>query len=356
MQYTTHRQIKFNGRFSMLDFGVYIGSEIDTDTRREKARPRIAREKIPFMNGSYDFSRLTGDLIYDDQKLYYTFIISEKTKELVAQKADKLDEWLSGDSDELYDSEYPGWKFVGVSYEGMSEIQYYSYNETQGKVTVEFTAAPYMRSRSGQIIDCLTFTPNADPTTYLFAAYMSEYDLVRLKGLGSSGYTDLSISFETVSPQSGIHYAVAEIPQSGAPKWYLLPKSMGGMDITMREPASCVCIKEDADYYYLYQATTTAVSVQLWGFDYDTYTEAQLEAIIKHADWRLTDDVQSFPQSSVPSTRDMRVISEGTPTLSVNGNTADTAGFPLSVGDLLTVGSAQDELCKLQYCTVKERR
>lgn len=357
IRYTSYRQIKFGGKWSLEDFGVLIGQGTDTNTAVEPAKPRILRETVPFMDGSYDYSRMSGKLVYDDRTLRYTFIISGHTRSDVVEKARQLDNWLGEVTDtELYDTDYSRWKFTGVAYMGMGDLTFYSSNENKAQITVEFTAAPYMRSISGRLTDCMDFTPNADPTTYLFAAHMSDFKIVRLKGLGTSGYTDLSISFATVSPQSGIHYAVAEIPQSSAPKWYLLPKSMGGMDITMEEPEGCVCIREDADYYYLYQPTTTAVSVQIWGLDYDTYTEVQLESMIRHADWLLTDDVEGFPQSSVPSTRDMRIISEGSPTLTINGNTADTAGFPLSVGDLLTVGSAQNEPCKLQYCTIRERR
>lgn len=357
IRYYSYRQIKFGGKWSLEDFGLLIGQGTDTNTAVELAKPRILRETVPFMDGSYDYSRMSGKLIYDDRVLRYTFIISGRTRSDVEEKARQLDNWLGSVTDtELYDTDYSHWKFTGVAYMGMGDLTFYSSNENKAQITAEFTAAPYMRSISGKLIDCMDFTPDADPTAYLFAAHMSDFKMVRLKGLGTSGYTDLSISFETVSPQSGIHYAVAEISQSGAPKWYLLPKSMGGMDITMREPTGCVCIKEDADYYYLYQATTSAVSVQLWGLDYDTYTESQLAEIIRHADWRLTDDVEGFPQNSVPSTRDMRIISEGSPVLAINGSTADTAGFPLSVGDLLTVGGAQGEPCKLQYCTIRERR
>lgn len=357
IRYYSYRQIKFGGKWSLEDFGVLIGQGTDTNTAVELAKPRILRETVPFMDGSYDYSRMSGKLVYDDRTLRYTFIISGHTRSDVVEKARQLDNWLGSVTDtELYDTDYSHWKFTGVAYMGMGDLTFYSSNENKAQITAEFTVAPYMHSISGRLTDCMDFTPDADLTTYLFAAHMSDFKMVRLKGLGTSGYTDLSISFETVSPQSGIHYAVAEMPQSGAPKWYLLPKSMGGMGITMREPTGCVILKEDADYYYLYQATTTAVSVQLWGLDYDTYTESQLAEIIRHADWRLTDDVEGFPQNSVPSTKDMRIISEGSPTLAINGNTADTASFPLSVGDLLTVGSAQNEPCKLQYCTIRERR
>lgn len=345
------KQIRFGGRWSGDDLGVEI-----TAGGFSEPQPRILREKVAGMDGSYDFSRMDGSLHYDDREGYYTFHITGRTSGEAADKKAALLNWICGGSTELYDENIDGYMYVGVSCTGIDEPKIIGTARREIELTAHFTAAPYMRSISGKLIDCTDFTPDADPTIYLFAAHMSEYKLVRLKGLGTSGYTDLSISFATVSPQSGIHYAVAEIPQSGAPKWYLLPKSMGGMDITMREPTGCVILKEDADYYYFYQATTTAVSVQMWGLDYDTYTESQLAEIIRHADWRLTDDVEGFPQNSVPSTRDMRIISEGTPTLAINGNTADTAGFPLSVGDLLTVGSAQGEPCKLQYCTIRERR
>lgn len=345
------KQIRFGGRWSGDDLGVEI-----TAGGFSEPQPRILREKVAGMDGSYDFSRMDGSLHYDDREGYYTFHITGRTPGEAADKKSALLDWIYSGSTELYDENIDGYMYVGVSCTGIDEPKIIGTARREIEVTVHFTAAPYMRSISGRLTDCMDFTPNSDPTTYLFAAHMSDFKMVRLKGLGTSGYTDLSISFATVSPQSGIHYAVAEIPQSSAPKWYLMPKKIGGMDITMEEPEGCVCIREDADYYYLYQQTTTAVSVQIWGLDYDTYTEVQLESMIRHADWLLTDDVEGFPQNSVPSTRDMRIISEGTPTLTVNGVTADTAGFPLSVGDLLTVGNAQNEPCRLQYCTIRERR
>lgn len=357
IRYYSYRQIKFGGKWSLEDFGVLIGQGTDTNTAVELAKPRILREAVPFMDGSYDYSRMSGKLVYDDRTLRYTFIISGHTRSDIVEKVRQLDNWLGSVTDtELYDTDYSHWKFTGVAYMGMGDLTFYSLNENKAQITAEFTAAPYMRSLSGKLIDCVNFTPNSDTTAYLFAEHTSSYVLTRLKSFGSSGFSSLTVTFETPAPQSGIHYAVAEMPPANAPKWYLMPKKMSGMTVTMEDPQGCVAIKEDVSYYYLYQEADTTVSVQIWGLDYDTYTESQLAEIIRHADWRLTDDVQSFPQSSVPSTRNMRIISEGTPTLTINGNTADTASFPLSVGDLLTVGSAQGEPCKLQYCTIRERR
>ena len=357
IRYYSYRQIKFGGKWSLEDFGVLIGQGTDTNTAVELAKPRILRETVPFMDGSYDYSRMSGKLVYDDRTLRYTFIISGHTRADVEEKARQLDNWLGEVTDtELYDTDYSHWKFTGVAYMGMGDLTFYSSNENKAQITAEFTAAPYMRSLSGKLIDCVNFTPNSDTTAYLFAEHTSSYVLTRLKSFGSSGFSSLTVTFETPAPQSGIHYAVAEMPTANAPKWYLMPKKMSGMTVTMEDPQGCVAIKEDVSYYYLYQEADTTVSVQIWGLDYDSYTEVQLESIIKHSSWMVSDDVQSFAKNSVPSTSSMRIISEGEPSLTINGVAANIAGFPLVVGDELIVSGVKSEPSKLQYCTAKERR
>ena len=345
------RQIRFGGRWSGDDLGVEI-----TAGGFSEPQPRILRETVAGMDGSYDFSRMDGSLHYDDREGSYTFHITGRTSGEAADKKSALLDWIYSGSTELYDENIEGYMYTGVSCTGIDEPKIIGTARREIDLTVRFTAAPYMRSVSGKLIDCVSFTPNAVSTKYLFAPHQASYNLVRLEGVGTSGFTDLTIRYVTLSPQSGIHYAVAEIPQSSAPKWYLLPKKIGNMDITVEEPTGCVILKEDADYYYLYQATATAVSVQIWGLDYTTYEEPTLTEYIKHAGWLLTDEIKSFPQSSIPSANSMRLISEGDPTLTINGTAAEISEFPLSVGDLLVIFGAKSEPCKLQFCTVKERR
>ncbi|MCR5143441.1 MAG: hypothetical protein K6C68_13130 [Ruminococcus sp.] len=143
IRYNSCRQIKFGGKWSLEDFGVLIGQGTDTNTAVELAKPRILREVVPFMDGSYDYSRMRGKLIYDDRTLRYTFIISGHTRADVEEKARQLDNWLGDSNDtELYDTDFQLWKFTGVSYLGMGDLTYYSSNENRAQITAEFTAAP----------------------------------------------------------------------------------------------------------------------------------------------------------------------------------------------------------------------
>lgn len=373
------RQIRFNGRYSMLDFGVYIGSEVDTDTRREKAKPRIIRETIPFMNGSYDFSKLSGKTIYDDRKLYYTLIISETTKELVAEKADKIDEWLSSDADELYDSEYPGWKFVGVIYEGMSEIQYYSYNETKGKVTVEFTASPYLRSRSGQETNCCDITPDASPAYYLFNEYTSGgveyYYLSRMKRASSSApLSGSTITYdETIlpGPRAGA-YPHITIAAATAPAYYMMPpKSTNDTSIGVDESTltgGSIVSGGIEGYTYLKQNAGEALSFRIYGYDPttlgDSTSRSNCTMQIKSAAWYYpaNSGTVRFRKDLIPNTDRMQILSEGDPVVRINPprtgtiDPIDINNFALNLYDFIGIENAENELCKLRYNSVTYRR
>lgn len=344
-----YRQIKFAGRFSLLDFGVYIGEEVGTETRRERARPRITRETVPFMNGSYDFSRLAGKIVYDDQKLYYTFIIGEKSKELVAEKVSKLDEWLSGGAGELYDSAYPGWKFVNVSYNGMGDIQYYSHNGNKGRVTAEFTAAPYMQTVTGQLIDCKKFTPNADPTLYLYDMYGGYnnpgtcYWVRMISAVGGTFIVADNIEVTT-------EYADVPITNSLPRWWVCMPKAYGDNVFRLTALENCNVI-EGTDYWTV-RALSTSIKVKVSG----SVQGLGCKTAALNATWLKTDYSTAWQRNTIPGTNDMRIISEGDPSLTINGENADIMHFAMSSGDLLSVGNAKSEPCRLQYCSVKERR
>lgn len=348
-QYTSYRQIKFGGRWSLDDFGALIGQEIDSDTRIERAKPRILRETIPFMDGSYDYSRIGGKLVYDDRYLRYTFILSGHTRADVEGKASRLDDWLGAVTDtELYDTDFQGWKFTGVAYLGMSELSFYSANETKARVTVEFTASPYMRSLSGKLIDCTTFTPSTNSDRYLFDVYAPSavptcYLVRTTTAVGGTFIVAEDIEITT-------YYADVSVTGDSSQYWLAMPKEYGGNVFRVTELENCNAI-ENPDYWVV-RAKAATVSFRVSG---SAQGDGCRTAVL-NATWIKSGSKKSWDRRTIPSTSNMRIVSEGTPTLSINGTAADIAGFPLAAGDLLTVGNSKSEPCRLQFCTVKERR
>lgn len=375
-QYTAYRQINFGGRWSLEDFGLFIGQETDTDTRIERARPRIIRESIPFMDGSYDYSRISGKLIYDDRTLRYTFIISGHSRTEIEDKVRQLDNWLGETEDtDLYDTDFPHWMFTNVAYLGIGELTFYSANECKARVTAEFTAAPYMRNRSGQLIDCLDFTPDTAATRYLFSIFRPSqaapvlYYLSRMVGYGSGGMPSGYVSYDEVSHSGSVTAATPRVtfPVSNSnPMYHIMPKRMSGTAVSVSDCSGGSVVKETDTYIYFTQNSGAALSIGISGFDaqslVDESVRAQVTTQIRYAGWLYPDDRQSFQANTIPGTGNMRIVSEADAVLTIDppqGEAArpeDISDFSLSLYDLLTLTGAKDQLCKLQYNTVRLRR
>ena len=355
-EYVKNRQIKYAGRYSYDDFGLYIGMETDTETGREPARPRIIRETIPFMNGSYDFSRVGGKTVYDDQTLRYTFIIHGRDMTVVQDKAAALDEWLSGTETELYDTAYPGWKFVGVSYMGMSAVEYYSSNRTLGKVSVEFTSSPYLRSTTGKLIDCTDFTPNDDPTLYICDVYADQQAGARpycyFPRMAQTTFS--SITGETTA---GDYYVQTTITGATTRHWLGAQSSYNGYTFEITGYNNSSAIGNDSNYAYVRGISATAqvrVTATLNG---QAVPGSTILSMLNDLTWlKSVGTAKNWQRDRIPSLDNMRIVSEGDPVLTIDGSAADISGFALPQHTLISLANAKSEPCKLQYCTIKERR
>lgn len=352
------RQIYLGGRWSSDDLGVEILAGGFGDPP-----PRILKETVAGMNGSYNFSNIDGELHYDDRKGSYTFCIRGRDAKDASNIKASVISWLYSGT-ELYDENIDGYIYTDVCCTGVDEPRIIGDGRRIIQLTANFTAAPFMRSRTGQLIDCLTFTPNSAETKYLFGQYhaisataTTQYYLSRLTTNGTGSLPNTAVTFTNVqvSQAQTKKVAVATIT-GGAPEWYLMPKTMGSTAVEVWSVTNGAVIKETDDHYCIFQNTGSSVVIYIDGFNYSTSTEAAVEGAILHSAWYYPDDMQSFEAAAIPSTNDMRIISEGDPAITINGAAADVSHFALAAGDLLTVTGAKSEPCKLQYCTVKERR
>ena len=353
MSTVSFRQITFGSYSSFDDFGAYIGSEAETDTKIERAKPRTLRETIPFMNGSYNFSMLGGKIIYDDRAIRYTFMVSGTSRPEVESKITELDNWLGDVTDtDLFDTDFPGWKFTNVSYNGMSAPQFYSNNETSAKVTAEFTAGPYMQTSTGELIDCATFIPSNAQETYLYDIYETVTPAVMprtcfwVKMVSAIGATFIATSSITTST----YYADTPIEGITARQWYIFPKSYNGNTFNVAALENCVV--SERTNHWLIRGLDTAVKVRISGAaGGDACKSAALGAT-----WYKSFSSKSWLKSAIPDTDNMRIVSEGEPTLTKNGTSADISSFSMYAGDIFIVGNVASIACKLQYCSMQERR
>lgn len=127
--------IKINGIHSFVDFGLSIAS------RQIDLPPKTSiRKKIPFMNGYYDFSKLNGDICWEERQIQYTFDIIGETVQEMDYKRTQVANWLCNLHDvDIYDDTIPEYHFHG-SFDGISQNE----EDEKCELTVSFVCYPFM--------------------------------------------------------------------------------------------------------------------------------------------------------------------------------------------------------------------
>ena len=123
-----------DGKHSYDDFGLTV-----RDTTIETKKKNKTLVKIPFMNGSYDFSSLYGGQTYEEETRTYEFNLVVKDKHDLELKKMKISEWLlDGEQVEIYDD-------LLVGYHRLAECIDLSFEENHNyaKVIANFRAYPF---------------------------------------------------------------------------------------------------------------------------------------------------------------------------------------------------------------------
>lgn len=136
--------ISINGKHSYGDFGLFVSKKV-VDMPSVK---RI-RETVPYMNGSHDFSKLNGELAYEDRIISYTFDITGNDAEEMNAKKHDVSAWLCAVHEEnIQDDDYPHLHFVGSYHESDWEE-----DDGQGELTIKFICYPYMYANVETVIE-----------------------------------------------------------------------------------------------------------------------------------------------------------------------------------------------------------
>lgn len=124
-----------NNKHSYNDFGLKI-------LRREFNPPskKKIKEILPFMNGSYDFSLLYGEDVYEERSIKYVFDFRYKDKIDFFNKKTAITDWLLNSSKEpLHDDLIPGYYFIAECEDSIV----FSEGYIDCEVTVTFKAYPF---------------------------------------------------------------------------------------------------------------------------------------------------------------------------------------------------------------------
>lgn len=133
--------ITINGKHSYNDFGLSIVESTIGLPKRNSIR-----KTVPFMNGYYDYTSMSGKITYTERPLDYTFgLLADSVQELEALK-NAVVAWLEEtDQSDIYDDADPGYYYVGTL-DGAPD--WTAENEFYGELSVKFVCQPYRISRT----------------------------------------------------------------------------------------------------------------------------------------------------------------------------------------------------------------
>lgn len=104
-------------------------------------KKKVIKETVPFSNITYDFSKINGELYWEERALEYIFEIIARTPQEMESKKAAFSAWVMNVMGEsIYDPYEPDWHYLGT----FDDIAYDD-DETSEKttVTVTFSAYPY---------------------------------------------------------------------------------------------------------------------------------------------------------------------------------------------------------------------
>ena len=129
-------QLIIGEKASLDDFDASIaGRKIGEPTKKE------IKDTVPFFNGAYDFSKINGELYWNERELEYAFEITADTPEELERKKTTFKNWVMNVFEEkLFDPHITDYHFL-ATYKDIDPADDESLEKTT--ITVKFTAYPY---------------------------------------------------------------------------------------------------------------------------------------------------------------------------------------------------------------------
>lgn len=128
-------EIIFNGKSSYKDLGVIL-----TYFKPQPPEPKVIKQDVPFINGSYDFSKLYGEIFYNERVINCKLQFKVRDERILYGKYSEVIEWLLGSSNSklIYTGEPYMYYIASVTkaptWDNFLKI---------GSLDIEFTAYPF---------------------------------------------------------------------------------------------------------------------------------------------------------------------------------------------------------------------
>lgn len=129
-------QVRIGDKYSFDDFGASMASrEISQPPKKE------IKETVPFSNQTYDFSKINGELYWDERELQFVFEIIADNPEDLEHKKSRFSNWIMNVfKEKIYDPFDPDFHYIGT----FSDLEYADEDCVEKTTaTATFLAYPY---------------------------------------------------------------------------------------------------------------------------------------------------------------------------------------------------------------------
>lgn len=159
-------QLIIGDRASFDDFYASIAKR-----KIGEAKKKSIKETVPYSNVTYDFSKINGELYWEERELEYIFEIIAPTPEKLEELKSKFAGWVKNvHQEELHDPFIPEHHFL-ATYDDMDFEDEEGLDKTTA--TVKFTAYPYKISNQPVVFEslvnssksCIVKNDSAHPVT-----------------------------------------------------------------------------------------------------------------------------------------------------------------------------------------------
>lgn len=332
------REIIFNGQHSLADHSLTIAPY--PDTRIGTPQPRTLRETVAYMDGSYDFSAMSGGLIYDDRTLVYTFNLHGESREDLETMRGEILAWLtSAVAADLYDDDFPDRYFTNVTLTSLGDLEFVSRNGRNAKLCATFTAAPKRRKAGTVIMTVAEFAPASNVSEYV---WLYAGDRLYYNSIGSTDIFDtknITNSNKSITATVNVTNWDKGIAKIQVPSF--IEQVSARIDGNILTPG----IVLDSQYYYVVGSGWHVLAL--------TFT-ARSGVSISDSMAQLVTAVgfSSGTAAKTPPAPDNLMISaaDSLPQVTVNGSPADTDNISLNEElTVMKISNAKGDKLKLVY-------
>jgi hypothetical protein len=302
------------------------------------------------MDGTYDFSKIDGEMHYEDRTLTYAFRVHGESRADIEQKCSDVREWLtSAVGAELYDDDFPEYHFTNVTASAFGDLEYVSRNGRNATFIVTFSAAPYMVCNSGKTVTAFELTPTVSAMEYYLYRDTNRVYYARYNSGEPIYYKEGGI--------------VAEVSQSSYNHGIIVDAKLSAADY---DHEILEVPNEGLQQFVLIDGVETEPEISGENNSIFVITAENAEITIRHVfDGTKTDDEIAAMHSSLIHTAAgagigaenlaFKILSDGVPSVTLGGKKYLNS-LPIENGlSLITISNSKDETVSFIYDSRKRR-